>query len=100
MQKLLRFSYKEKRGDSLVPEKFLSQTPTKRGGLDSLKSPSRSPTGDSDEEGEAMVNQEAARKSPSTLSPSRTSPSRLASSAETVDRAPAPPPVGLRFSGL
>lgn len=89
--------YKEKRGDSLIPMKFLSQTPAKRGGIDSQKSPYRSPphdSFDSVEEGEAMFVQEV-RKSPSRTSPSRTSPSRSYEAAEKTmvpPKQPPPPP--------
>lgn len=66
--------YKEKRGDSLVPEKYLSQTPPRQGRLGSTVDSSRSlaqstqnDSFDSVEEGEAIF----VRKSPSRTSPKR-----------------------------
>jgi hypothetical protein len=70
--------YKEKRADSFLPEKYLSQAPSmQQGGIKFVDGSPRTPTGsppqdsfDSVEEGEAIF----VRKSPSRVSPKREEP--------------------------
>lgn len=86
--------YKEKRADSLVPEKYLYQTPSmQQGGFGSVVGSPRTPPGspphdsfDSVEEGEAIF----VRKSPSRKSPKR----------EETDEPPPPPSSSKRRRSL